>query len=290
MRRPTRSTILAAMITDDVLVFTAELQGLRRLASLPRPKVTILPEEVPGGFCLWGPGDANNSHRYEVRLVPGSGVALAEVLRSVRDSRRRAPGGHVQVRGVAASFDPAAVSLLESLGARRATDGPHTMMALDLSSPEAVAELPPGLAATIATDAESFRQLRAVVLQVYTGQAAAAAAQADVDADFFHAPGTMTYLAIGENGQVVSTGSFLIVDGVANVWSVATLPTARGRGAASAIMRAACAEAHRQGALVAALRTTAELAKDDGLYHHAGFSVVGHEHAWNLDDIDDISV
>ena len=120
------------MIIDDVLVFRAELDGLRRLANLPRPRVTIRPEDVPGALCLWGPRSANDDHRYDGRLIPDSDVPLEDVLRAVQESGRRAPGGHLLIRGVAASFDTAAVALLTSLGAHRNTEGPYTMMAYDL--------------------------------------------------------------------------------------------------------------------------------------------------------------
>ena len=160
------------------------------------------------------------------------------------------------------------------------------MMALDLRSPADTAEQPSGITATVATDAASLAQLRSVVGQVYAGLDAADVEGADNEADFYHAPGVMTYLAVSEHGRAVSTGSFLIAGEVANIWSVATLPTARGRGAASAILRAACAEARRQGALVAGLRTTEDLARADGFYQAVGFSSVGHERVWNVDDID----
>ncbi|MEQ7127621.1 GNAT family N-acetyltransferase [Actinopolymorpha sp. B11F2] len=159
-------------------------------------------------------------------------------------------------------------------------------MALDLRSLDDTADHAPEFSATVATDPESLAKLRSVVGQVYAGVDEEEAVKADNEADFYHAPGTMTYLAVRENGQTVSTGSLLIDGDVANIWSIATLPAARGRGAASAVIRAACAEARRQGASIAGLRTTEELARDDGLYHSVGFSVVGHEHAWNLDDID----
>lgn len=278
------------MRIDDVLVFDAELRGLRRLGNLPRPKVPVRAEDVPGALCLWGPTDADRGQRYEVRLLPGSGVPLADVLRAVRASEIRPPGANLYLRGVAASFDAGAVALLRTLGAARDTGGPHAMMAYDLRSLDAGAELPGGLTATVARTAEELAELRSVARQVYVGQDEAAAEEGDDEVDFYHAPGTMTYLAVSQQGRTVSTGSILVVDGVANVWTVATLPAARGQGAASAIMRAACVEARRQGASVAALRTTDDLAKDNGLYYNVGFRLVGHEQAWNLDGIDTLEI
>ena len=252
------------MRIDDELVFNAELQGLRQLAALPRPKVPIIGEDVPGALCLWE-GDSGG----DVRLVPHSGVPLAEVV--------GAAGGHepFQIRGIASSFDDSALSLLGTLDAQR-IDGLHTMMALDLSTFVNTSEI----TATVARDAQGLAQLRSVVRQVYLGFDSTA--EADDEADFFHAPGVMTYLATFENGRAVSTGSILVVDKVANIWSVATLPTARGHGAASAVVRAECAEARRQGATVAVLRTSKELARIGGLYNSIGFSVVGYEQVWRV--------
>ncbi|GAB3416818.1 GNAT family N-acetyltransferase [Flindersiella endophytica] len=278
------------MRLDDVLVFDAELRGLRLLGSLSRPKVPVRVEDVPGAMCLWGPPAANGGHRYEVRLVPGSGVPLVEVLRAIRASKVRPPGGHLYLRGVAASFDAGTVAWLRERAAGRETTGPHAMMAYDLRSIDASAELPEGLTASVARTAEDLARLRSVARQVYVGQGEADADAGEDNVDFFHAPGTMTYLAVGQNGQTVSTGSILLVDGVANVWTVATLPAARGQGAASAIVRAACAEARLQGAWAAVLRTSDDLARENGLYYNVGFRFVGHEHAWNLDSVDELDL
>ncbi|QDP95445.1 GNAT family N-acetyltransferase [Microlunatus elymi] len=84
--------------------------------------------------------------------------------------------------------------------------------------------------------------------------------------------------------------ALLVVDGVANVWSVATAPSARGRGAATAIMRAVCSEAPKHGAAYAALRTTDHLARPGGPYDAVGFRLLGHERIWELDDVDDLQV
>ena len=56
------------------------------------------------------------------------------------------------------------------------------------------------------------------------------------------------------------------------------------------IMNAACLEAKRRGAQVAALRTTDDLARPGGLYNKVGFVHVGHERIWELDHIDSLDL
>jgi predicted N-acetyltransferase YhbS len=97
----------------------------------------------------------------------------------------------------------------------------------------------------------------------------------------------MAYPAVRDaEGQIISTSGILIADGVANIWSVATMPTERGGGAASAANWAACAEAKKRGARAAALRTMDDLAGVEGLYARLGFRLVGHEKIWEIDDLD----
>jgi GNAT superfamily N-acetyltransferase len=106
----------------------------------------------------------------------------------------------------------------------------------------------------------------------------------DPESDFYNAPEIMTCVAGVERGQVISAASILIVEGIANVWSVCTDENARGRGVASAVVHACLLEAHRQGAHAAVLGTSLELAKTDGLYNRLGFETVGHEHGWTIDE------
>jgi len=63
------------------------------------------------------------------------------------------------------------------------------MMALDLSSLDDTADDRSGLTATVATDAESLAQLRALVGQVFADVDAEEAAEADNEADFLPRPG-----------------------------------------------------------------------------------------------------
>jgi hypothetical protein len=44
------------VLVDDILVFSAEVKGLRQLANRPRPKVTITSEDVPGALGRNRPG------------------------------------------------------------------------------------------------------------------------------------------------------------------------------------------------------------------------------------------
>lgn len=279
------------MDINDTLVVTAELEGMRRLARLPRPKLRIVQEDVPGASCIWGQTeDPDGERRDLVRLRPNSGVPMMETLRAVRASSQRLPDGHLELRGAESSFF-AETALLQGLGGRENTCLPRALMARDLDEMTDDAGLSAsGLSVTVADDAESLARLRTVVGRVFADATAEEAEQADVEKDFYHAPGVMTYLAVNDNNTVISTGSILIVPGVANVWSVATLPTARGQGAATAIMEAACIEAKRQGAAVAALRTTDALARAGGLYNRIGFELLGHEQIWELDDVDHLNL
>lgn len=80
------------LVVDEALVFRAELEGLRLLANLPRPKVTIRAEDVPGASCLWET-NAKGGHRDAVRLIPHSGVPLKETLAAIQRSQRRSQVG-----------------------------------------------------------------------------------------------------------------------------------------------------------------------------------------------------
>jgi GNAT superfamily N-acetyltransferase len=276
---------------DANLVITAELEGMRRLARLDRPRIHVRQEDVPGASCIWNLDKQEGGHRDLVRLRPGSGVGLFETLESIRASQQRQAGGHLEIRGAAADLDEEA-EFLAALGGREILTLPRALMARRVgAAADDVAPLDSGLTVSVADTPESLAALRVVVAQSFAGRNEADSRPSDVEADFFHAPGVMTYLAVRDrDGGVISTGSILVVDGVANVWSVATAPSARGRGAASAIMRAVCLEAPKRGAEFAALRTTDELARPGGLYSAVGFELLGHERIWELDNIDDVDL
>lgn len=277
------------MLIDDNLVVTAELEGLRTLARLNRPKVGVVQEDVPGASCIWKHRPSADP-RDLVRLRPGSGVPLVETLRAIRSSHRRRPGGHLEIRGAAGSLATEA-DYLSHLGGREVLALPRALMARRVSTHDAEADAIPGSSVRVAEDAKSLAELRAVAGEAFADEKSDEGAQPDIEADFFHAPSAMTYLAVHRpDGRVISTGSILIVNGVANVWSVATSPSERGQGAATVIMRAICAEAATRGAAVAALRTTDQLARPGGLYRNVGFELLGHEHIWELDNIDNLSL
>jgi GNAT superfamily N-acetyltransferase len=131
-----------------------------------------------------------------------------------------------------------------------------------------------------------YLEVRRLVASIFGGSASTY----DPETDFYSAPDTMTYFAVHEGGRVISAASILIVNGIANVWSVGTEESARGRGAASVVVHACLVEAHRQGAYAAALGTSLELAREGGLYNRLGFEIIGHEHGWTLANFDRIEL
>lgn len=279
--------VLGSVKLDDHLVVTAEYEGMRTLARLDRPKVGVLQEDLPGASCIWNRSPRDAGHRDLVRLRPGGGVALTETLRAIVASAKRPRGGGLEIRGAADNL-ARETDFLSALGGRQNFSLPRALMARHVNRDAASNEkLPAGCTVSVADDSASLLELRAVVGESFANAPAGEADPADVEADFFHAPGVLTYVAVRDpDGRVISTGSILISNGVANVWSVATSPSARGQGAATAIMRALCAEAARKGATAATLRTTDDLARPGGLYDNVGFTLLGHEHIWQLDAVD----
>nr|WP_228266065.1 hypothetical protein [Microlunatus elymi] len=196
------------MIMDANMVILAELKGMRRLARLDRPKIHVRQEDVPGASCIWNQRPQGGGHRDLVRLCPGSNVRLADTLRAIRASRHRPPGGHLEIRGAAGDLDRE-VGFLTELGGREVLTLPRALMARRVGgATDEAASLGAGLTVTVADSAEALAELRIVVAQSFAGATEEEARNADVEADFFHAPGVMTYLAVhDQDDAVISTGS-----------------------------------------------------------------------------------
>ncbi len=275
---------MAVAVADAYL---AELHGMQRLAELPRPKVPYAPETIHGAFCLWRT-NGDGSHVDNIRLDPRGRAPVAEILRGVQSSPLRVHGGSILVRTVADAIGEDDAALLDRLASSPQSTGYLMARSLDrlLDEPQPRLRDTDDARVRVPDSITEYLEVRRLVARVFGG----GSASYDPDTDFYSAPETMTYLAVRERGQIIAAASILIVDGIANVWSVCTEEAARGQGAASLVTHACLVEAHRQGAEAAALGTSRELAKPGGLYNRLGFDVVGHEHGWRLEDFDRIEL
>lgn len=267
--------------------YLAEFNGMKRLADLPRPNVPFTAETIHGALCLWRT-NGDGSHLDNVRLHPTRRLSVMEILEDATSSPLRAPGGTLLVRAVEGSIGVNDAPLLDRL-----TTGPRStgfLMARSLDSilSESEPRLRNGGQCLVRAPAsmDEYLEMRRLVASIF----GSGASSYDPETDFYGAPDEMTYLAAYAHGKVVSAASLLIVDGIANMWSVCTHETARGRGIASAVVHACLVEAHRQGAHSAALGTSQELSRPGGIYHRLGFRTVGHEHGWTITDLELLSL
>lgn len=92
-------------------------------------------------------------------------------------------------------------------------------------------------------------------------------------------PAGKRWFVVREEGRAIAFASLLILEGVAFVDHVVTLPPARRRGHATALTRRILSEAHRAGA-----EATYLLAEPDGvaaaMYERLGFARVTHLASW----------
>ena len=100
------------------------------------------------------------------------------------------------------------------------------------------------------------------------------------------APSLIANLPIGHtwfvshmtNGIATSSGLTVIDGGLASVQCMATLPEARGRGGAKAVLAAIEATARHHGASTVYLQTGGDNAAAQELYSRVGFAIVGRYH------------
>jgi putative acetyltransferase len=80
------------------------------------------------------------------------------------------------------------------------------------------------------------------------------------------------FVAAREGGQVLGTGALVRMDGYGEVKSMFTLPAARGRGVAAAILRALEDAAREEGVQTLRLETADVLAGAVRLYERQGYT------------------
>jgi GNAT superfamily N-acetyltransferase len=275
------------MPPTDTDIARAERDGMKLLAAHPRPRVPFTGESLPGAFALWRT-NGSGAHTDTVRLDPEHPAPLNDTLRAIRTSPNRVPGGSVVIRAVEHTLDAADTALLDRLASAPPSTGYLMACSLAGTLREHRSFLLDGAeihVRTPATDTE-YLGLRCLASDVFGG----GSANYDPAADFYSAPDVLTYLGAYVGERPIAAASILVVDDIANIWSVCTRESERGRGAASAVTRACLAEARRQGAHTAVLGTDRHLARPGGLYNRLGFETIGHEHGWTLPAFDRLQI
>jgi ribosomal protein S18 acetylase RimI-like enzyme len=150
--------------------------------------------------------------------------------------------------------------------------GPGMVADLDRMNEAALEQVPAGFTLAEVADAADLDEFKRVFVEgngvpEWAGQAWVDAAQ---HAGIGHTPWRM-YLG-RLNGEAVATNMLFCGAGVASVYGVATVPTARGRGIGGAITLAPLLDARRQGFRHAVLFAT-DLAV--GTYRRIGFRECG---------------
>lgn len=158
------------------------------------------------------------------------------------------------------------------LAARGLIPGPEIPgMAANLDTVDLTAPTPPGLAVTPVRDLDDLRRWLSVYAHVRNLPDDVAAQYLTIHAGLALGPDAPWRHAVGWlGGQPVATSLLYLGAGVAGIYRVATLPSARGLGIGAAMMLAAMREAHTSGCHYAILDAAADAVP---LYQRLGFSV-----------------
>lgn len=268
--------------------YLAELRGMKLLAELPRPRVSVAVEFIDGALSLWNTR-GTGSHVDNIRLDPDKDLDITHLFHAVQRSTLRVPGGSVFIRGLKGMIKEHDQEVLEQLTSRQASTG--YLMARSLEGIQQTSSLPQlhsgsTIRVGVPESTDEYLAIRKLVDGIFRGEERAY----DPETDFYHGPSIMTTIAAWEEGEVIAGASILIVNGIANIWSVATRASARNRGMASIVTHASLVEAARLGAHAASLGTSQSLARPNGLYNRLGFEIVGHEIGWMISNVDEINL
>lgn len=218
-------------------------------------------EEVAGLICAWWRGEDRWTPNLLLAPVAG-GAALGRALEAVAE--RAEVSDVATTLRVLEAEDPADQDAsLARLG--YAPRERYPLMALPL--PRAAPD-PPQAAGVSAHRVRTEEDAAAALLiarSVYRDPPGLT--------EFFGPPGPVRAYLARRHGAPAATASLWPFAGVAGVFSVATSPEHRRRGAATAAIRALLRDAEREGFGLAALRTMPDLL---GMYSRLGFTVVGH--------------
>jgi GNAT superfamily N-acetyltransferase len=243
---------------DVRLAWDAAVDGWRQLAQLPSATNVFTWEQIRDADCFWWAGTPG-AMAHQIFLTTPDDQVL-QTLDQALASPNRTAGCDVVVRGI---DSPAFAGALAQLQPVNVGTGPF--LTRDLTTPHAA--LPPGPFSTsvLTTRAQQAEHL-AMVSSVYRDVEGLTA--------FFQGAGASQLIGVYDQDRLIAAATIVRSGPIANIWSVATTPPARGQGAATTAVRTALTHATKSGATTASLGTTHGLVP---WYQQLGFRTVGHE-------------
>ncbi|MER7244909.1 GNAT family N-acetyltransferase [Kribbella sp. NPDC000426] len=238
------------------VAWDAAVDGWRQLAQLPSAAGVFTWEQIGGADCFWWVGPPG-AMAHQIFLTTTDDQTLDRALASPN----RGVGSSVVVR----SLDKLALGRFEPENV-----GTGLFMTCDLT--EARTPISPGpFRTTIITTPAQQADLLAMVGGVYRDVGGLTA--------FFQGFGASQIIGVYDQDRLIASATVVRSGLTANIWSVATAATDRGRGAATTAVSAALDHATKSGCTTATLSTSNNLAQ---WYQHLHFKPAGHEHTATL--------
>lgn len=237
----------------------AAVDGWRQLARLPSARNVFAWEQIDGADCFWWTG-RSGAMAHQIFLTTAA-ERVPQTLDTALSSASRDVLCNVVIRGIDSPEFARALALRDVENADSAP-----LMMCEVSQHANQISPQPFTVAIIST-ADQHAELLAMVGSVY----------GDVGGitDFFHGIGATQIIGVYDHDRLIASATIVRSAATANIWSVATAATDRGRGAATTAVLAALDQAAKTGCSTASLSTSDDLTR---WYGRLGFVQVGREY------------
>ena len=259
MSRGSESSDGVARQGDVRLAWSAAVDGWRQLAQLPSAVGVFTWEQINGADCFWWSGPPGTM-AHQIFLTTTEDQIL-QTLDQALASPNCGVGSGIVVRCIDTPESSRALARIEPENV-----GTGLFMTCDLTKAREPVSPRPFRTTMIATPAQ-HDDLLAMLSSVYRDVGGLTA--------FFQGFGATQIIGVYDQDRLIASATIVRSGPTANIWSVATAATDRGRGAATTAVSAALDHAAKSGCATASLSTSDDLAQ---WYQRLGFEPVGREY------------
>ncbi len=240
------------------IAWDAAVDGWRQLARLPSALNVFAWERIGDADCFWWTGQSGVL-AHQIFLTTAADEVV-QTLDTALSSPLRGAACDVVIRGI---DTPEFASALTRRAVENASIAPFMMC--DLTHRDPISPQP--FATSTVSTQDQQAELLAMVSGVYGDVGGLTA--------FFQGIGATQIIGVYDRDRLISSATIVRSRTTANIWSVATAASDRGRGAATAAVLAALDHATKAGCTTASLSTSDHLAR---WYGRLGFTEVGREY------------